>query len=52
MNFKEKNSQFTVVCHLSKGLFYDRKVRTVPLTNPLHMGHLRKEGAHSLHTTK
>lgn len=32
--------------------FYDRKVRTVPLTNPLHMGHLRKEGAHSLHTTR
>lgn len=24
----------------------------MPLTNPLHIGHLRNEGAHSLHTTK
>lgn len=33
-------------------IYYERKVRTVPLTNPLHIGHLRNEGAHSLHTTK
>lgn len=31
---------------------YDRKVRTVPFTTPLQMGHLRSDGAHSLQTTK
>lgn len=24
----------------------------MPLTNPLHIGHFRNDGAHSLHTTK
>lgn len=31
---------------------YERKVRTVPLTRPLQMGHFLNDGAHSLHTTR
>lgn len=31
---------------------YERKVRTVPLTRPLQIGHFLNDGAHSLHTTR
>lgn len=38
------------VTHETAG--YERKVRTVPLTRPLQIGHFRSDGAHSLHTTR
>lgn len=34
------------------GSLQERKVRTVPLTRPLQMGHFLRDGAHSLHTTR
>lgn len=36
----------------SWGLSYERKVRTVPFTRPLQIGHFLNDGAHSLHTTR
>lgn len=41
-----------MIQHCSQPPGYERKVRTVPLTRPLQIGHFRSDGAHSLHTTR
>lgn len=41
-----------MIQHGSQPPGYERKVRTVPLTRPLQIGHFRSDGAHSLQTTR
>lgn len=45
-------SYIIMIQHGSQPPGYERKVRTVPLTRPLQIGHFRSDGAHSLHTTR